>query len=849
MEEEFFTWLSKKVSPAQLSELYTVYAPIDYFCNSRSIIKKPLFKVIDLQELDKIKDVVEKNKTFHNLYRKQVRRMSAAIRYYIDFIKEKKVKNVEDVKTDQISYGQPGNKENIMDYGSSEILKLRPDYHRLVLSKVSTLAFSTPLYFCYRGIKHFVDNWRNVYIGACKCLIKDFPYVFTYLAGRSIMGKSQIDVGFKSHITTMTEPRSISDLYVVETNMSDTDMMKRLGALIEICNIDYDELTVIYKIDDKFASPYQTQELNNTNKIYEVKTDYKKWMVQNGMSEKSLLPYISSTKSCGEYSQKHGYIDRNLFLITDPSVILNLKNTLMEDSVFLEWNKGHYNRYLIALDKYYLFRKNMGGGTPLNISKPVNVAPKVFDSKIIERYKEVLHDKFLKGYRLDSNIDLRKFKKTYEIIYGDIDDKDDETIRKIIKCCGIEHDGRLYLSETMISEDSKSKLLSYIDELFSAGREIIYYSAVFKELTEVFYGSRIYTPEMLKAYLEHVAADKYYFEKQYLSVGANIKAEPVEEIRNYLINRGCAVGIDEICNSLSHLPEKIIVSILRRYSEFVRNSKGVYFAANLISLSDDQLNKICYLIQNDIDQWGYAIGSEILRNVNIKYPDILEPYNDFSELGLRNALAHMLGNKYSFNGNVISESGKNISMSDVYANFSRQHNHFTLAELETLKAETGSGLVYFDSVYNNALRISENEFISFENAHFDIVQTDIAIGRYMTKDYIPISEIREFGTFPYAGYPWNSFFLESYSLKYSQKYLLMNNGFNAHICVGAIVKKGVGINDFQELLVHVLADSLCELYPEQALDYLYKKGYIGRRIMRDIEKILADAKVLRSKKG
>ena len=703
-EEQFYSWLSKKVSPSQLSELYMMLAQIDEFCRNKLIIKHPLFEITDLCELAVVRDTVESNNIFRYQHKKQIKNMASAIRYYIEFIRIEKAKTAEKL----------------------------------------------------------------------------------------------------SHPIIQKDDSAIQNIRIITSKKMD--------------------------------------------QLQESKKAYISWMRQNGLAESTLPAYVSSTNRCSEYAQAHGYLDRSLFYITEPSTINTLINNLMADSEFIAWNKRHYHRYKIALDKYLLFRKDSGFDMNKHISTDVSEPLESFNPEIIKQYKIVLREKFAKGFRLESNIDLRKFKKSFESIIGETI-VNDENIIITIRACGIIHEGKLYLSETMLSEEKKDQLLSYIDELFSSGKEIIYYSAIFKALAEVFDGERIYTPEMLKSYLEYVASSKYYFEKQYLSINKNVKTEPIDEIRRFLIDKGEAIETEEIYSALSHLPKKKITAILRRYGEFARNSKGVYFHVDIISLSDDQLTKISNLIQDDINQWGYAIGSEIIQNVRLRYPEILEPYSHFSELGLRNVLAYRLSDRYSFNSNVISEQGKNITMMDVYAKFSRQHKRFTLAELEVFKEETDSGIIYFNAVYSNALRISENEFVSFDSAHFDIEQTDAAITRYLIGDYIPLAKIGEFGTFPYAGYPWNSFLLESYVLNYSKKYKLINNGFNAYTCVGAIVKKSALINNFQELLVHVLAESSCELYPEPALNYLYKQGYIGRRINRDIEIILTDANALRSKKG
>lgn len=89
-ENIFSEWLTKQVSPAQLSAIYSVFTDINRFCLSRKILKKPLFETDDLVTLSKIRETVESNKIFAFIYKKQKSTMTAAIQHYCRFIKEAK---------------------------------------------------------------------------------------------------------------------------------------------------------------------------------------------------------------------------------------------------------------------------------------------------------------------------------------------------------------------------------------------------------------------------------------------------------------------------------------------------------------------------------------------------------------------------------------------------------------------------------------------------------------------------------------------------------------------------------------------------------------------------------------
>jgi hypothetical protein len=80
-----------------------------------------------------------------------------------------------------------------------------------------------------------------------------------------------------------------------------------------------------------------------------------------------------------------------------------------------------------------------------------------------------------------------------------------------------------------------------------------------------------------------------------------------------------------------------------------------------------------------IHQWNRAIpGSEG------KYPYTIENNSEISVYGFRDAIKYRLGNRFSFNGNIISRKGQALTMQDVFADFSKNRDSFTLDELTYL---------------------------------------------------------------------------------------------------------------------------------------------------------------------
>ena len=82
-------------------------------------------------------------------------------------------------------------------------------------------------------------------------------------------------------------------------------------------------------------------------------------------------------------------------------------------------------------------------------------------------------------------------------------------------------------------------------------------------------------------------------------------------------------------------------------------------------------------------------------------------------------------------------------MADVFSNYAKKHDRFSLGELQSLASELAT-VIYFEQIYENSLRISKEEFVSKNQARFAIAETDAALDRVCAGNYISIQDITNF---------------------------------------------------------------------------------------------------------
>lgn len=702
-EAAFMSWLSNKVSPAQLSELYMVFQEIEQQAKRAKIVNKSLYENVDIAVFKKIRSNIEQSKVFKFTHKKQMGRINSALNYLIQYAQD------EASMSDSQMHIEKGNKSSVEDRALSSA------------------------------------NERK------------------------------------------------------------------------------------YKRDDK--------------------EEFYQWMLNDQhMAEATCRGYVSAIRGAEKHAEEYSLESISLFGVTAEEA-RKTANALFSDAEFIEKNEVQHNRFRAAITKLlaYLGEDWTVPDKSSSVRK-TNIMPKNEAVQVdVKPYKAVLIQKFPRGYRLGSSIEMKKFRRYFEEINGYTLEQESDQIEKIIGLCGIGHEGRVYAPEAMLNEDLRDKLFNFIDKNFEEGKTVVYYEALFKEFSEDFLDQNIYDAEMLKAYISYMAGDRYFMARSYLSNERRSSVDPIEDVRTCLKEHGLPMEVGDLCKTLSHIPSDRIRMLLGTHGEFVRNSKGEYFHADSFSVTEEELDNIADLIDTGIKRHSFISGNELYDAIKGKYPYIHERNSMFSVIGWRDALKYKLGNRFSFTGNIISSKDKELSMSDVFAAYGEDQESFTLSELLAFAENMGS-TIYFDALYQNAARVSQEQFVSRDDVSFRVKETDKALSRFCTGSYLALPEITDFGIFPEASHPWTPYLLEHYVAFHSKRYYLMHGGYNRNTVVGAMVKKENVYDSFDDLIVDVIAESGVPLQKKDVLNYLSDNGFIARRTYTGIEALMIKARAKRNKK-
>lgn len=889
-KEEFVDWLSNQITAHELLTIKSAFSDVDSYAVMKKLLPGQLFEVSESEQISRLSLALKKDWWLRLRQRAKHANMVAVCNHYERYLLHKQKEMEESLSFD--SFAQLSQEANKKISTQNAFDKIKPvsinevtasekhqenrsstkntmeacqiengDEHDLSFvdfNSDDSYAYTKPVYIEYFGEYHEVSNWTQMYIKVLAALYEDYPVKIQQLAGRSLHDKGRMWLGSESHRSQMARPVKFIDNLYAEANLSASAIIQRVRELLDYCLVDVEHLIVAYRHNQE-TSIMLTQQINNVRKIEgkQNKSDPLHMLFRNAGIE-----FVDNRHTGGNLWIIGGY---ELKPVVDQLQKMSLhfrfraeggrrtggrpawwtRDTLLSNSkVLTPLVVPESSSAPVPCPETKSIAKEHAA-----ISKPA--MQQTAKQSIDNRFSHILKEHFRFGFHLESTLAIRRLRNEWQQTYGEELADDDSAVQVKLRQSGVVHNERVYHLDSMLSQEKRERLVQFIHQWMVEERKIpIYYEALYQAFSEHLLGEGITGPDMLRSCLEAINPGYYRLEKKYLSLGDQELDDHVPDVIQFLKDQGRPMKIEEIHQEMPHLTQELIRNTLREERSIINSGTNEYFHLSILDLDQAQIDAIAQVIQSEINEYYYISGNELVALLRIRLPHIMDPYAHIPETGIRKALGMWLSDRFSFVGNLVSALGRNLSIPDMYAHFCRKHKQFTLQDLYALRDSLGQNpSIYFDVVYDNALRISEEEFVAKDRAQFDINGTDAAIDLFCPDDYIPLEGITSFSAFPDAGYLWNVYLLEHYVYAYSSRYRLEHNGFRASQAKGAIVKKDAPYMEFRDVLAHDLAGSKVALQRDDVLDYFVKKGYIARKSLAGIEGILLAAQQIRNRRG
>jgi len=378
---------------------------------------------------------------------------------------------------------------------------------------------------------------------------------------------------------------------------------------------------------------------------------------------------------------------------------------------------------------------------------------------------KILEEHFQNGFRSNSPIEMRRFRRFIMEDHGEEVALSDEELDKLILSFGTLFEGKVYI----VQADAKERIKKLIDSAIKEGVGVIFYSAFYEQNEEWLFPASIISEEMLKNLLISLYP-RFMYKKKYLAFEARNGNEITKIGGEVLRVWGADVllSYEQLSKRLPYIPVDKIKHVLVQNRDFVWNSDGIYACIGKVDITDEEHTAIANFVAKAYLKDGYASLSDIPLS------KIAERNYELSLTAVQNAaFVIALADKYDRQGKIIIRKGDILDALSIMNKHCRSLEKCSLRDLLDFERKlTGEShrWIPLKAGYVTMIRADEDSFLAEKYVRFNVLEIDNALEQFVENNYLPLRNITTFSIFPDCGQAWNLFLLESYCHRFSEQF-------------------------------------------------------------------------------
>lgn len=468
------------------------------------------------------------------------------------------------------------------------------------------------------------------------------------------------------------------------------------------------------------------------------------------------------------------------------------------------------------------------------------VQPKpVLDSTVIEQLTNVLTMHFANGYRLNSPIELARFRYFAAEDLGEEISLPDEELIRYVAACGTTFDGKVYA----VSEQVKERIMELAEEYFADGAQVIFFTEFYAKNENWLFGASVVSEDMLIGILRRLfpklSFTQTYFGYTDTSVFTALESEILRVWGDDVL-----LTYEQLAKRLQYIPIERIKCALAQNGNFIWNSVETFSHVSRIDISENEREAIRCAAVQECNARGYTSITDL------SIGEIEERNYELSITAVHNAVFRIcLADKFNKSGKIVTRKGDTLDALTIMKDYCRTIDKCSLDDLLNYEKElTGEVHRWIPMEAGNTVlvRIDKDTYVADRFVHFDAEAIDSVIELFIDGDYLTLKSFTTFGAFPYCGQTWNLFLLESYCRRFSKKFRFDTPSVNSRNA-GAIIRKSCGLN-YTEIMTDAVANSDISLSDLTVGSFLYESGYTGRSTTSKANEIINRAKAMREKR-
>ncbi len=593
-----------------------------------------------------------------------------------------------------------------------------------------------------------------------------------------------------------------------------------------------------------------------------MRNEFQKWLAKSTARKKySAKVLLSCIDRISDYALHKEISTVSLWEYTQFSTFEPIYNKLSKAKTLRISDKKTYRVFLVAGPLYLEFlrekpfvRKVEDVVVPVEIkeaeleksqkaqptrTKTVVPLKPALDPAVVKQLTDVLSAHFANGYRLNSPIELVRFRSFTVEDSGKEILLPDKKLERHIAACGTTFDGKIYA----VSAQVKKRIKKLAEEYFAEGARAIFFAEFYAKNENWLFGENVVSEDMLIEILRRLfpklSFKQMYFGYTDVSVSAVLESEILRVWGDDVL-----LTYKQLAERLQYIPLDRIKNTLGQNGNFLWNNAETFSHVSRIDIPDEERGGIREAAERKCNADGYVSITDL------PFREIEERNYELSITAVHNAVYRIcLSNKFDKKGKIVTRKGDVFDALTVIKKYCRTIDKCSLDDLLNIEKElTGEVRRRIPMEAGNTIlvRIDRETYVADRYVHFNADMIDEAIELFVKGDYLPLKSFTTFAAFPDCGQEWNLFLLESYCRRFSRKFRFdapLVNSRNA----GAIIRKSCGLN-YTEIMTDAVANAVIPLKNTVVGKFLYESGYTGRSTTAKVSEIIDKAKTIRERR-
>ncbi|GHU63484.1 hypothetical protein AGMMS49983_07030 [Clostridia bacterium] len=463
-----------------------------------------------------------------------------------------------------------------------------------------------------------------------------------------------------------------------------------------------------------------------------------------------------------------------------------------------------------------------------------------YNDTVVEQLTDVLSVHFANGYRLNSPIEMTRFRS---FAAEDLKEElalSDEELTAYITACGITYEGKVYA----VSAETRERVTELAESYFSDGAQAIFFSEFYAKNEDWLFDASVVSEKMLTDIIRRLFPELSFTQTYFGYTNASVFATLESEILR-VWNGDVLLTYDQIAERLRYVPLDRIKYALCQNGDFIWSSVETFSHISRIEITYDERETIRATTVRKCNARGYVSITDL------PFGEIEERNYELSLTAVHNAVYRIcLSDKFDKKGKIVTRKGDVFDALTIMKEYCRAIEKCSLDDLLNYEKElTGEVHRWIPMEAGNTIlvRIDKEHYVGDRFVRFDSNLIDDAIELVVKGDYLPLKSFTTFGVFPDCGQTWNLFLLESYCRRFSRRFRFDTPSVNSRNA-GAVIRRSC-LMSYTQVMTNAVANADILLTEAHVGRFLCDSGYTGRSTTAQAPEIIEKAKAIRERRN